>query len=172
MSNIIKSIIVFIRYITVWSLPSRMNRIRYFVLSSAYGFLVIGSMLALMPLIIVYVFLVLAGLMGVLLTIKRLHDMNLSGKWVFVILGMQFFIGFINGFIKAATGGSAFIFLDYLKLAGNTVFYLSLFATFIISGTKGSNKFGTAPQKASKMEYIFAIIFIFLHIVYTLFKYI
>ncbi|NRA73828.1 MAG: DUF805 domain-containing protein [Rickettsiales bacterium] len=138
MVNVINLISDFLSYINVWKLPSRINRIKYFVIKNIYLLLSIPILKCLglytksylisifLYVIIFFIFYLLVYLP---LMIKRLHDCNLSGWWILVV---------------------------FIPFVGIILFLVVLF----MPGTKKSNRFGAVPKKANKVEFVATSIFI------------
>ena len=139
-------IINFLSYLNVWKLPSRINRIKYFVMAGIYGLLsslctyIYSSLYITSPLIsmLLYIVIILTlfFLIHIPLMVKRLHDFNMRGWWLLTI-----FIPFVG--------------------------LVLLLTIYFVPGSKGRNRFGAVPKKAEKFEYIAAIIFIPLMLLFT-----
>jgi uncharacterized membrane protein YhaH (DUF805 family) len=131
---------IFFKYINAL-LPSRVNRIKYFVVYNIWLFLLIGtiaicalSSFHIIAITLAAITLIFTIINSFALKVKRLHDVNCSG-WCLLI------------FLLPIIG---IIFEIYISFA---------------RGTKGKNKFGPESKRSSKLEYILTPIFIVLDIV-------
>ena len=127
-----------VTWIFPFKLPSRINRVQYIARTLLYT--VLSTSLILYTILeapnlemFTLILSLIAGINLLILTIKRSHDVDYNGWWLFLAIP----------FILVST-----IFL------------------WIAPGTKNDNKFGTVPNKATKIEYVLAIllvpVFIFL----------
>lgn len=79
--------------------------------------------------------------MSIANTVKRLHDMNLSGWWVFApaLVSVPFIV--ISGFTSSST-------LSILSLLGLALILLiTIVVLYFIKGTEGENRFGSDPRE-------------------------
>lgn len=130
----------------VFDLPSRINRIKYWVVSGLYVILFYALLFAVKK---IFIFGELSSLLStpvtlllwlvyiiqmVQLHVKRLHDIGMQGWWLLLIL-----IPLVN-----------ILFVLYLALK---------------AGDNGKNKFGANPPKATAFEFFVAMLYIVLYIV-------
>ena len=148
----------------MWKLPSRINRIRYFNLvitctiipiilvgmikfnlsfdSNPYLYLSpTASLIVSMPIIAI------GFLAHILLRIKRLHDMNLDGRFLLITIFMLL-IAFLIRKIS-------FLFSNILIAIAASLELALIF----IEGTKGKNQFGIMPS-TNFLEYILSIFYL------------
>ncbi len=98
----------------------------------------IGGIIILVIFVPVYL---LWGWMSIANTVKRLHDMNLSGWWVFApaLVSVPFIV--ISGFTSSST-------LSILSLLGLALILLvTIVVLYFIKGTEGENRFGSDPRE-------------------------
>jgi uncharacterized membrane protein YhaH (DUF805 family) len=148
----------------------RIGRLGYLFAGSMLG-LCIFSMLLLKKFLFLEstlfdmaVFLPVVGLCllsGYTFTVRRLHDINLSGWWAFGLFICKSIITI--GYVKLAYGMWS-VYTNMLSLADipvNDKIYVigslilkCLLVIFLISmpGTKGKNRFGEDPAKVDEME--------------------
>lgn len=133
-----------------FSFSGRLNRIRFFLrmlfirvagaliiaglvfvglLLGLFGFVVIGFA------IVVSVAVVIADIS---LTVRRLHDLNLSGFWYLGLIGLGLVSGFLEGMYETETP------LFLIIIINITLFIATLLLIFW-PGTKGPNRFGRDP---------------------------
>lgn len=118
--------------------PSRINRVRYFGLSMFW--LTICFLLAIIGMAMtgdvdIYLLVILGLILipnTIILNIRRIHDINLSGWWL--LLGL-------------------------IPYVGNILVWLVL---LFWPGTKGENKFGEKAQPATKRHYFMFLLGVFL----------
>ncbi len=130
----------FLQPLTIYRNSNRVNRIRYFATLCALA-IIMGIIGASCIYIRYPLYTAIVGLIGIaamlnllILQIKRLHDIDLSGLWIL--------IGFIPGI--------------------GVLFPLAL---MVLPGSSGDNRFALKPQKATRFEYIFAIICIPIYVI-------
>lgn len=76
-------------------------------------------------------------------SVRRLHDMNLSGKWFFWFWGVLVFIYFALPHVEMRFLGH--VGYTYLLVFG--LYIVWLFVTFLWRGTKGVNRFGADEKE-------------------------
>lgn len=131
-----------------FSFSGRLNRLAYFLryLVSLAIFLVVLFVCAFLiaalgplgmifsiPIIVVCVVFIVVSIS---LTVRRLHDMNFSGWWYLVILGL----GLISGGVEGVQGNPSAISM-IINLISLVISLVILF----YPGTKGPNRFGADP---------------------------
>ena len=132
----------------------RLPRLRYFLLSliPAIVAFATGIMLAMnagaglavfsQPLLVgCIVLLVLAWIVGLSLTVRRLHDLNLSGWWILAIW-----------IVPAALEAGAVRWLNNPQLGSTLSSVVALLIglwLWLAPGTRGANRFGPDPRGTS-----------------------
>ncbi|MBA8667388.1 DUF805 domain-containing protein [Holosporaceae bacterium 'Namur'] len=160
MTNITRKLNRLFERIIFFNIPSRINRIRYFARTG----------LNLLIVIVVF-FSLIVGIHGLSIIFPGVMKefINDNSYIILVVLGIPFCIGFINMIILRIkrlhdlNSKGWWVLLSFIP--GVQVFFEP--ALFLIDGTKGDNKFGALPDKATKTEYIITgiplfIIFIFI----------
>ena len=147
-----------------FSFNGRINRLSYFlrVLLIIFGAFIIGFVLGfiygLTGSSVSLVFLIPVGIVVsiaifiacVSLVIRRLHDLNLSGIWYFVILGIGVTSSLLDQiFGELAPISSVVIFLNVISII---IFLVLLFWP----GTRGPNNYGNDP-KGNNSNYVDAV---------------
>ena len=79
-------------------------------------------------------------------TIKRLHDMDKSGKWLTIPVFLPMPINFL------LLMAQQFLLVITLKVIGTLMLLPALAWLFFASGTKGKNRFGEDPRTKPKMK--------------------
>ena len=129
-----------------FKLPSRINRTTHLAAVNLYLFaiLIVNDLFGKFSIFILkWVFM----LSVIILKVKRFHDINYSGWWVLLLMAPVLVIS------------KEFVLLSEMH---QFILLLGIFcglALFVAPGTKGDNRFGPEPKKASKLEYLIAIFF-------------
>ena len=98
------------------------------------------------PLAMVWAIYLLWGWMCIANTVKRLHDMNLRGWWIFAPALVYILFLVISKTISSST---------LLTLISVVLFLVCLFALIVIyfiKGTEGVNRFGSDPRERSVLS--------------------
>ncbi len=108
-------------------------------------FAVFGWGLSINSLLISYGALLLCVVIGATNLVKRLHDIDKSGKWGAALYGCGFLFALSNAILNPTTsvsrrsmGGSQ----SFIPLIFNLIFLIGNTYIFLKSGTEGSNRFG------------------------------
>lgn len=81
----------------------------------------------------------------IMLIIKRLHDMNASGWWILMPLGLLFGLGIISGILASRNpSGSATMVTLMTLISPLSTLVIGAILT-LMPGTKGKNRFGSVP---------------------------
>jgi uncharacterized membrane protein YhaH (DUF805 family) len=135
----------------LFGFSGRLARVRYFVLSLVAGIIFVGAAFVLAvriyatgaringPILIACaLLLVLVGIVILSLTVRRLHDLDLSGWWVLPIW-----------IVPSAIESGMALLADNPQLgsllSGALGLVISLFL-WLAPGTRGSNRFGSDPR--------------------------
>lgn len=152
----IQSVIKCFMFHLYWK--GRLNRLSYFVLAVISYLL---TLLILYPVMLLEedeniadIIVVPIGLLAIILiwviftsTIKRLHDMDKSGRWLTFAVFLPMPINFI------LLMAQQFVLVIALKLVGTLLLLVALVCLCCVSGTTGENRFGDDPRakKLSKV---------------------
>lgn len=95
---------------------------------------------------------------SIAVTVRRLHDTNRSGWWLFTVIVPAAFVGFLA--IGAALEGTAESFSPtvpfVIAVATTIIAAVALFVFMVLPGTDGPNDFGDDPYGPNQLEEIFA----------------
>lgn len=81
----------------------------------------------------------------IMLIIKRLHDMNASGWWILMPLGLLVGLGIISGILASRNpSGSATMLMLMPLISPLSSLVIGAILTFM-PGTRGKNRFGSVP---------------------------
>ena len=84
-------------------------------------------------------------------TIRRLHDSNRSGHWVWLFWG-PYLVILAMAFLGASNGGALESILGLAVLGGGLVLLVFMF----FEGTKGTNQYGPDPKGGVDADKVFA----------------
>lgn len=105
-----------------------------------------------------FVTIILLGLVSFVFAIwwatRRLHDMNLSAKWLFLWLVFPCVIVMQKIFMFADIQGMLLIF----SIAA-ILHLLVAILLMSVAGTRGTNRFGEKPPKNTYINYVFFVVF-------------
>ncbi len=113
--------------------------------SSILGGVLMGGLGVVFLLVMLYLFVA-----SISVTIRRLHDRNMSGWWYGGFIGLNVVQGVVTG-IDGTGGGALGMGLSVLVLVGS----LALFVLMVLRGTPGPNRYGPDPHMPTPAE-IFA----------------
>ena len=136
-----------------WALTSfdgRLNRAPYWMATLTMFFVVTAVVfvsVAALPRIVGVPLTILAVCLGffinLALSIKRMHDRDMSGHWLWFFLGVPFLLGLGVGVLDASGTGAGFSFV--LNLASMGISLWMLVELGFLRGTDGPNRFGHDP---------------------------
>lgn len=139
-----------LKYIT---LEGRLGRIRYIgwalggylaILAGVLCIAILGALMGKLALVFGFVLAVTATVFYITLTVRRLHDVNLSGWWLLLLVAVSIAI-VATGPSPAAPPSAEFA--AFAKRIGTLVFIVSAFSLFLYlkGGTAGDNNYGPPP---------------------------
>ncbi|MGL5631079.1 MAG: DUF805 domain-containing protein [Azovibrio sp.] len=151
--------------LNIFSPKGRLGRMRYFTFSYAlmivFGILaaIFGIFLATtipsmgkasFSILTLVILLTITWMyLTIMLTIKRLHDMNASGWWILMPLGLLIAIVIISGIFASRNPGGSTAMLTLMTFV-YPLSYLVIGAILtFVPGTKDKNRFGSAPSPNS-----------------------
>ena len=152
-----ESLIQYFKY--YFSLKGRLNRKAYFfivlkadlltflyILSCALTAIILGqeNKIIIISILVMFVFLiVMISVQVIFCTIKRLHDLNLSGYWWLLLLLLSLAFSFVRSIVELSFIQS-FVVEVIAFFVGLLGFVFSI-CLFVMKGTEGKNKYGYDP---------------------------
>ncbi len=138
----------------------RLNRLPYFIWQLIIYYLFTSAVISLSVGHTAFgITALLWGWIGVFNTVKRLHDMNLRGWWILLMLLTIFPLHTVAKIVNVASGiplggVSSTTAVGFYFLMNPSLLYLSiglliieLSCLFCLRGTKGANRFGPDPKE-------------------------
>lgn len=92
-------------------------------------------------------------------SVRRLHDINRSGKWLFVPVAAFAIAGAMMGLMNRGTmsGRTDGEFTSLIVVAVVSLLaFIALLAATVLPGTKGPNDYGPDPYSENSLEEVFA----------------